>query len=529
MPPPPNSGTAAAAMSSKPGTAASAAADQNASPRPPGPTASPAVCRVCGKRATSACSQCGPAISYCSQVCQLADWPAHAPVCKATAAAPTVPGLPAAAATATAVVATTAAHPHHTAHIDASQLPETTVARLHTLGYDPDTAADLLFYTAQVTKLVRPILICILLSIAWTKISMSSQEFRPAGSVWTVYKEDATASSGARLAGGFMNAGIILAQIAVMTVILVLLFKYNCMKIIYGLFSLVLISVLGFTGFLLSLSIINAFRMVIDYVTLGFCLYNFAIVGIVGTFWRAPRFVQQIYLVLISSLMAFALTGLQEWTTWILLALLVLWDLFAVLSPYGPLRALLNTVKERNQNIEMLVYSVGACVWFMSAAPGAPRRPPGSPAPALLPGLAPDDPPAPGSSESEGSLRRLVDPNASGSPAPPPPAPRVPSTLADPEDEEDDDDDSGLKLGLGDFVFYSVLTARAAMTDWVTTIACIIAVTTGMTMTILLLAITRKALPALPISITFGIVFYLGSAFSLVPFTQMVANQRLLV
>ncbi|KNE64587.1 hypothetical protein AMAG_19249 [Allomyces macrogynus ATCC 38327] len=308
-----------------------------------------------------------------------------------------------------------------------------------------------------------------------------------------------------------------------MTVILVLLFKYNCMKIIYGLFSLVLISVLGFTGFLLSLSIINAFRMVIDYVTLGFCLYNFAIVGIVGTFWRAPRFVQQIYLVLISSLM-------------ILLALLVLWDLFAVLSPYGPLRALLNTVKERNQNIEMLVYSVGACVWFMSAAPGAPRRPGGSPAaPAtLLPGLAPDDPPVPTqSSESEGSLRRLVDPGTTAATAPAPlaqAAPRVPSTLADAEDDDDDDDDdSGLKLGLGDFVFYSVLTARAAMTDWVTTIACIIAVTTGMTMTILLLAITRKALPALPISITFGIVFYLGSAFSLVPFTQMVANQRLLV
>ncbi|KAJ3359340.1 Presenilin-2 [Allomyces javanicus] len=521
-------------MSSKPAAAASAA-DQNASARPPGPTASPTVCRVCGKRATSACSQCGPAISYCSQACQLADWPAHAPVCKATAAAPTVPGLPAAAAAATAAATTTtAAHPHHTAHIDASQLPETTVARLHTLGYDPDTAADLLFYTAQVTKLVRPILICILLSIAWTKISMSSQEFRPAGSVWTVYKEDATASSGARLAGGFMNAGIILAQIAVMTVILVLLFKYNCMKIIYGLFSLVLISVLGFTGFLLSLSIINAFRMVIDYVTLGFCLYNFAIVGIVGTFWRAPRFVQQIYLVLISSLMAFALTGLQEWTTWILLALLVLWDLFAVLSPYGPLRALLNTVKERNQNIEMLVYSVGACVWFMSAAPGAPRRPGGSPAApaALLPGLAPDDAPVPTlSSESEGSLRRLVDANAAGTAAAPPPtaAARVPSTLADAEEDDDDDDDSGLKLGLGDFVFYSVLTARAAMTDWVTTIACIIAVTTGMTMTILLLAITRKALPALPISITFGIVFYLGSAFSLVPFTQMVANQRLLV
>ena len=90
------------------------------------------------------------------------------------------------------------------------------------------------------------------------------------------------------------------------------------------------------------------------------------------------------------------------------------------------------------------------------------------------------------------------------------------------EDQEEEAESTGIKLGLGDFVFYSVLVARAAIDDkdWLVTINCTVAVITGLTITIFLLAVLKKALPALPISIAFGLIFYCISKFFITSFVN---------
>lgn len=103
---------------------------------------------------------------------------------------------------------------------------------------------------------------------------------------------------------------------------------------------------------------LQVFSIPMDYITFVFGLYNFSLVGLIMVFWSgAPLVMQQIFLTIMSSLMAFSLTGLAEWTTWILLGLLAIWDLIAVLCPFGPLKILIESSKKQGQEVPALLYT----------------------------------------------------------------------------------------------------------------------------------------------------------------------------
>jgi presenilin 1 len=194
------------------------------------------------------------------------------------------------------------------------------------------TPAEMRYYVTQISLIVRPVIACILLSVTWVKISLNESDFRPArSSLSTVYQEQATDSSSDIFLGSLTNALIILAQIVIATVVFVVLFKYGCWRILYGYLFLVVVLLLALMGFVLLLNLLQVFSIPLDYITMVFALYNFSVTGLMAVFWRGPLWLQQSYLVVMSSLMAFSLTGLEAWTTWLLLAILALWGKFKIL------------------------------------------------------------------------------------------------------------------------------------------------------------------------------------------------------
>ncbi|KAF9914847.1 hypothetical protein BX616_007443 [Lobosporangium transversale] len=478
---------------------------------------------------------------------------------------------------------------------------------------EAERIADMKFYMLQIYKIIKPVVVCICLSILWVKISMAGSDYRPTQSSYTVYRESPTSTPSQNFLGSLANAGIIIGQIVVVTIIIVILFKRGHIKVLIGFFMIVVAMLLGFMGYILILNLIQVLRIPLDYLTMSFALWNFAVTGLLSVFWKGPMWLQQVYLTIMSSLMAFSLTGLAEWTTWMLLALLVVWDLIAVLCPFGPLKILVESSRNQNQEVPALLYTVNA-VWFMASPPnsvldreanrvkelnetmgasferdsntssstvysGGHSRAAGreggasissshtsGPDPMFNIGssrisrtsstiaLVPNTAAAPGDSNnfemrertrsggsSTSPLIGLNDSagNGAGSVPRQPPSARQRGDERDVgsrnqaqdehEEDGDDDDDGGLKLGLGDFVFYSVLIARAAMFDWVTTMCCTVAVLTGMNATIFLLAIYQKALPALPISICFGMLFYFATRFALVPFLAAIGPSQVFI
>jgi len=210
--------------------------------------------------------------------------------------------------------------------------------------------------------------------------------------------------------------------------------------------------------------LLNTYNQPFDYLTFTIVVWNFGVGGMFAIHWKGPLIIQQIYLVIISALMALILIKfLPDWTVLMLLGVIAIYDLFAVLCPGGPLKMLVETAQERDEPLfPALIYS-SAMAWVITMADGGDG--------------------------SNAQTRASVN--------------------SPPQEQQEEEDSGGVKLGLGDFIFYSVLVGKAATADdFGTVAACYVAIIIGLVCTLFILSVYQKALPALPISIFFGLIFF---------------------
>lgn len=399
-------------------------------------------------------------------------------------------------------------------------------------------------------------MVVILVTVLTSNSSSSS-------SVLTVanFIESSSDSSWDKFVGALLYSLAFVAFTTVITFILVLLFylRYTKFLKIYMGFSAFL--VLGFMGGEIALFLIRDFGVPVDCITFLVVLFNFAVVGVLAVFMpKMAILVTQGYLIVIGMLAAYWFTLLPEWTTWVLLVAMSLYDLAAVLLPVGPLRLLVELAISRDEDIPALVYEarpvnhqdsgerggvVRRRVWRgrgnensnvgadsnlnansvlgesgdsgLNSNFNAGEILDSNPVDSTI-DSGHDDTTLVRAEEGQNSER-----NEELS------APLLEQrTIVRHQGQEDGlpsdsmvlegmglGSSGAIKLGLGDFIFYSVLVGRAAMYDYMTVYACYLAIMAGLGITLMLLALYQKALPALPVSIMLGVLFYFLTRFLL--------------
>ncbi|UJR33447.1 hypothetical protein I4U23_020892 [Adineta vaga] len=367
------------------------------------------------------------------------------------------------------------------------------------------SSIDIDYWSRSFLALVYPVSFTVIisagLSILLYDLYTQSNVFEDAGLI-SSSKGPNAASISKITWESFLIALITIGIIAVATCLLVIFVYYGCLKCLYIYLFFTVICVFSLLNISILSMIVAQLNSSIDWITIILYVYNILTIAILSMFWLAPDLIKQfvtIYQCIIMIL--YVLKIAPEWIAWTLLPLLALWDMLAVLLPFGPLYLLINLFQKRQLQVPpMMVYTTG--LWFQNQNMIESEK-------------EEDDDDLISwiycssfnlvfiSSNTLNDLYKQKNLTSQ----------KVFRNINASPDQQTNEKRRTRKsmLGLGDFIFYSILLSKTVFTSECNLFAIIIiylCLIMGMLITTIILLILHRPLPALPISLFIGLVVF---------------------
>uniref|UniRef100_A0A1I7TJZ7 Presenilin n=1 Tax=Caenorhabditis tropicalis TaxID=1561998 RepID=A0A1I7TJZ7_9PELO len=245
--------------------------------------------------------------------------------------------------------------------------------------------------------------------------------------------------------------------------------------------------------------IVQACSIPLSLPTSIFLVFQFGGLGIMCLHWKSQKRLHQFYLIMLAALTAiFLLNSLPDWTVWLAITSISIWDIIAVLTPCGPLKILVETANRRgDENFPAILYNSSSYADTYETT-------------------------------RSDSTQMTEYPNSSLSMLPTDSLLNSPSQTR--QKKEVREVEGSIRLGMGDFVFYSLMLGNTVQTcPFTTAVACFVSNLVGLTITLPVVTLSQTAIPALPFPLAIAALFYFSSHIALTPFTNLFTLKLLLL
>uniref|UniRef100_A0A0K0G2F6 Presenilin n=1 Tax=Strongyloides venezuelensis TaxID=75913 RepID=A0A0K0G2F6_STRVS len=256
--------------------------------------------------------------------------------------------------------------------------------------------------------------------------------------------------------------------------------------------------------------------LVNDWILTIICVI-FSLIGVFSINGFGPLKLRQFFHIILGVNIALLFVSLfPEWVIWSILITISSWDLVAVLWSKGPLNILVNTAQKRNEELfSALVYSCMAHTEIVKSDDNKK----------IVNNNKKDEDKEKIDNNIKDEDKKMVDNNKKDKDKN-----ETNNKEKVVEDNSEEEENENAKLGMGDFVFYTLLILHVyRYRDPISLVNCFTSILTGLTMTIFILVYFKRALPALPISIFSSIIFFFGTYYLGSPFYQEMSNNNIII